>query len=748
METTPRSSDAGPFLVQPGSHIDGQGQVASTVDDSAISIPNLDIHMSPADATSLLPSLLTSSPNFPSTSPPTSLSSEAHAVPGYNAAAYDSRSPSLSPPPSPMPSYHDYVGAVKGATTRNRKQPTRYGFESQLVSTSVSEVSKRRRADSDQSAEAAKRSKTNGSVSKDQAEDVPMPDQPVQDDEQGLANQSNVIKAKAGKRGRGRPKKSTLAALAHDFSPEQDVIEQSPQQIEQNSVEQPQGPIRESIEASPVAVNRTEVKQTLLAGPVLHGHQRPSLVVRLKLRQHSTGKMQMGLPPIQLKIARVSPDMVEVSKQLAARPNLQTKPPARGQPAVFAEERQSLCETVMYYRSHQGSCYMNGGLVHSMLVAGNNHAHDYMGVDVIISRASGGMGLNTDGKLVQQKAQVENAQTRSMRKNMADQIPIVIICDKGNDAFPSRMDHKSDFTKASIRLERFLLTCEIRYSVLGFFKVTDVFARKGRVPKETVIQFRFEKLDPSKEGWWEPVGVAPPVRVGDLPAPAKHTCSHCRQTHEQVYLVWVCLTPKCSQYWKLRTGEEPRQEDLELYNPAWLKKKTSWENEEDPHDLQPLVVSTPDALNEAYPHSSTKGICCPKCGMCTSRYLFKGYYCDNPQCDFVHEPKPNPIPSYGLRDPYKLVGQGSPLSYDSATEHINYRHETTHNHRVNHFTIPGLDDNQIVHMIANQRVLEEPGGPDDMLSAMLESDMGMERSFLQSSKGNVLTTSTTLSDTC
>ena len=647
-----------------------------------------------------------------------------------------------------MPSYHDYVGAVKGTTVRNRKQPTRYGFEPQLVSTSGGEASKRRRADSDQSAEAAKRTKTNGTTSKAQAEDVPMPDQPVQDDEQGPANQSNVTKAKAGKRGRRRPKKSTTAALAHDFSLEQNVLEQGSQEVEQHPVEQPQEPIRESVEASSIAIYRTEVKQVSLAGLDSPGHQRPSLIVRLKLRQHFPGQMQMELPPVQFNIPRVSPDMVAISKQLAARPNLQTKPPARGQPAVFAEERQALCETVMYYRSHQGSCYMNGGLVHSMLVAGNNHAHDYMGVDVIISRASGGMGINKEGKLVQQKAQVENAQTKSMRKNMADQIPIVIICDKGNNAFPSRMDHKSDFTKASIPVEGLLLTCGIRYSVLGFFKVTDVFERKGKVPKETVIQFRFEKLNPNQEGWWEPVGIAPLVRVGDLPEPAKHTCSHCRQTHEQVYLAWVCLTPKCPQYWKLCTGEEPRQEDLELYNPAWLKKRTPWENEEDPHDLRPLVVSTQDALNEAYPHSSTKGICCPKCGMCTSRYLFKGYYCDNPHCDFVHEPKPSPVPSYGLRDPYKLVGYGSPLSYDSAMEHINQWHETSYNHRVNHFTIPGLDNGQIVHMIANQRVLEEPGGPDDMLSAMLESDMGMERSFLQSSKGNVFTMLTIIPDTC
>lgn len=434
----------------------------------------------------------------------------------------------------------------------------------------------------------------------------------------------------------------------------------------------------------------------------------------------SPGKTRIVKLKISIDERRLETDrmkMADLSQRLAIRTKLEDKPPAEGQPSIWALDRQALCETLPYYRSYQGACYMKDGIVRAMMFDENGHGRDFMDSDVIISRAGGGMGKDKAGNMIQVKAQSENAQSRSMRNNMKQSIPIVIISGDKNAACPSKIPH--------------------RYCVLGFFKVTDVISSKGQTAKQNIIQYRFEKLNSDRQQWWEPLGAdSRVVGLGEYGRPESHQCCECEVTHEQVYLKWVCLTPECSAYWKSPNGAELQPSDVEHFNPRWLKKKTVWENEDDPFDLRHPIspLFSRDQLDLAYSQGNTRGICCPICGKCNSRYKYEGWVCreDDHGCDFAH--KPSPMLARQVRNPARAVGVGQPISYDVAMEWVDLSHKFQLSHRINFFQIPGLEHDLIVHMIANKRALEEHRGPDDMFRAMQEQDIGLERRFMVSGK--------------
>lgn len=398
------------------------------------------------------------------------------------------------------------------------------------------------------------------------------------------------------------------------------------------------------------------------------------------------------------------------------------KPLPKGRPPVWAADRQSLCETLSYYRSYQSSCYMHGGQVYAMMFDENSHERDYMDSHTIVSRAGGGMTRDSAGGMVQIRPQSENAQTRSMQKNLSEQIPIVIICGNKNTQSPAKMPY--------------------RYNVLGFFKVTDIIYVRGKKANQNVVQYRFEKLNPDEESWWEPADAEPTLQPGEPRAPLQKRCGKCGVTQEQVYQKWACLSTTCAAYWKLPDSSDLQPSDIAYFNPRWLKKQTRWSNEEDPFDLVPLRADSKQALDITHPHDATRGICCPKCGMCNSRYQYKGWKCDNITCDFVHIPTLRPAPIQATRNLARPVGMGRPISYDIAEPHIKRHHEYRFNHQINIFQIPGFDEDFIFHMVANQRVLEESGGPDDMWKAIQEVDIGLERRHLVTGKGEMHQTST------
>jgi hypothetical protein len=61
------------------------------------------------------------------------------------------------------------------------------------------------------------------------------------------------------------------------------------------------------------------------------------------------------------------------------------KPEPHGQPIVWANKRQQLCETVPYYNAYQGSAYTNQGIVYAVLVDKEVSVRDKFEEEIIIT---------------------------------------------------------------------------------------------------------------------------------------------------------------------------------------------------------------------------------------------------------------------------------------------------------------------------------------------------------------------------
>jgi hypothetical protein len=407
-----------------------------------------------------------------------------------------------------------------------------------------------------------------------------------------------------------------------------------------------------------------------------------------------------------------------ISNQLHAQRNTgPNKSNPIGQPEVWAEGRQELCETLHYYRSYQGACYSTGGFVRGFMFDKVAHNRDYLDGNVIISRAGGGLTKDKDsGEMRAGKDQVEDSVALGLKNCILHRNPVVIIAGIDNPHIPSKPPHQ--------------------YCVLGSFKPTHVWSEKSGAGK--ILRYRFEKLNTKKESWWQAKDGPEALKLGSLPKPVEKTCDTCGIGSQQVYINgWMCLQPTYRSFWKMVVPTpslryntsflEPNEASL-IYDPRFLKQKTIWENDEQEH---PLVSNIAELSEHSLPGEDTSvafwsGIVCPKCGRCISRLNWTNWRCSNTTCDYKRSPPHTLISALSLRDPLWPVADSYTLSRDTISPLIGFSVRFEHGYRINRHTLPGIEG-FITHMIANKTVLEETGGPDAMFEELQQTDIGLQR---------------------
>ncbi|KAK8230812.1 hypothetical protein HDK90DRAFT_332907 [Phyllosticta capitalensis] len=400
------------------------------------------------------------------------------------------------------------------------------------------------------------------------------------------------------------------------------------------------------------------------------------------------------------------------------------KPPPVGQPDVWADGRQALCETLPYFNAYQGAGYTSGGFAYAFMVDSHSSPRDYLDADVLITRAGGGRSRDAaSGKTVQASDQsIDSAQVNSVRNSMLTYGPVAIISGDRNPQAPCTMPHP--------------------YNVLAWFKPAYIWAEKSG--RHVVIKYRFEKLDNESASWWMPQGLAQtPLKLGSLAPPEVNTCRRCQQSHTRIYIQgWMCLQPQCVNFWKLEDGSEPVEEEL-LYDPRFLKQYTPWPHSSPPQPLKPLPMQLGSSpiLGDNVSWEAGKGMACPRCGRCNSREAWKGWKCGHPACGYEHSLPHTLVPPSALRNPYDPMSTGYTSSKDQVLSPlIGQRIEFVHNYRIHYYTIPGIKG-FIAHLIANGTVLEEQDGPDDMWTELQKTEIGLRRRPLQNSilRGPMLT---------
>ncbi|KAK5123745.1 hypothetical protein LTR85_002381 [Meristemomyces frigidus] len=416
-------------------------------------------------------------------------------------------------------------------------------------------------------------------------------------------------------------------------------------------------------------------------------------------------------------LPEIDGELLSLSKALTHREPLGSKPDPQGQPLVWADSRQALCETVPYFKKPQGGCHANDHHVYAFLFDGVGHCREYMDSDLIIARAGGSMESDSSGTMLQGKDHSMNeAQVLAMLNDIKLQNPLIVICGDKNTGAPSKMPHK--------------------YCVLGWFKPISVWAEKtaGKGKKDWVtIKYRLERLNSAEPAWHAPAITNMPKTetAGLLMSKA---CTRCAKSSPQVYLIsWMCLNPSCKAFWKLATGADAPSGMLD-YNPAFLLERSSWDIEAEPFSVKPALPDVGKAIGDNLSYVNTRGICCPECGRCNHRHKFSGWICDNPECSWEGLPANHqPILPVSLHQPWDSVGDGPSLARN--------RHETgvevailyTHGYKVHRYTFAGIEGS-FIHAVANNKINREHEGPDDMLASIQIQDMGLERRRFNSEK--------------
>ncbi|KAL3418928.1 hypothetical protein PVAG01_09149 [Phlyctema vagabunda] len=401
-------------------------------------------------------------------------------------------------------------------------------------------------------------------------------------------------------------------------------------------------------------------------------------------------------------VARVTkqskPDPVDVQEGL---------PEPFGQPPVWADKRQQLCETLPYYRAYQSGSYMTAGKVFGFMMNKFIGRRDRFGNEVIISRCGGGKDADENGNMIQTRDQDTSAIARALERSMKEKQAVALIAGSGCPISPTKMPHY--------------------YNVLDWFHVTDVWCEMSQGLK--VWKVRFEKINLAELSWWAPKNSPAIPQDRDIVSTKTplRACLRCGKIYRKMYNAgWVCLNTGCVRYFEF---EGPSDDDTTDYDEAFLNERTRFEGTV-PSSISPLPLTNSD-LDEmdafGIEKECKRGIVCQKCRCCTRRIDWRVWSCENPACDYTYQIRQTPIPieevvARSLKKSKRFIMRGG----------IRVSQMTLTQYDVIEYSIPGVDGDEnsigfIRHFKANGIINKQPDGPNDLFIQMQEQDFGLKR---------------------
>ncbi|KAF2665469.1 hypothetical protein BT63DRAFT_66628 [Microthyrium microscopicum] len=460
--------------------------------------------------------------------------------------------------------------------------------------------------------------------------------------------------------------------------------------------------------SSPVSKKQKMIENTISSAEIV-----PTLNQTLPIPSSSTlyplSAHNGTTEPFEVRFARV--------KSIAALPNAE-KPLPVGEPPVWSKYRNTMCETLDYFRAYQSGTSSKGELYRGSLIAGTTYPGDWQDANRIISR-HGGCSGKQDGKSGLIKSQKWDLQSTAFQRLIDDQIPIPFIV--GSDYEGSICQLPSDKP----------------FSVMGHFLPQYMWmARQG---KHNIIRYSLRRL-PDQPAWWNGQGL--PTLDDVLPPPQELECATCCKSYLQVYTAWMCLNEKCAEFCKV-SGTQLDCAVLE-YNPHFLCMELPTPIPQPTEPLVPhqFVPSTGEnyAFNLAV--RATKGNVCPTCRQCVgrSRLVGKAWECDNPDCNYSIT-----VPQGVLTGP-NVTAEQRPLLYNGQARcndvvcqdlnsPITIRKFFDGAYTYKRYDIPGTDS-FVVHIAPNRSGLEGPARPHDLFESLQKEDVGMKRRFVGPHRGH------------
>ncbi|RDL41607.1 uncharacterized protein BP5553_01586 [Venustampulla echinocandica] len=351
--------------------------------------------------------------------------------------------------------------------------------------------------------------------------------------------------------------------------------------------------------SSPLSSPPTSPEASLLpphictnSGLCIHFFRDPGLKAA-RCANKSKARYQTPTPPAQKPTTTSAIRAAKVLQPYYANSQID-KPDPIGQPQVWADKRQQLCQALPYYNAYQSGAHTSEGYVLGFLCDKEVGKHDKFDDEIIISRIGGGRTQDAAGNFVQSKDQSMNSTYTSFMRSMKEDRPIGVIAGQGNRISPSKLPHY--------------------YNVLDWFHITDVWCELNNGCKTWMA--RFEKINLLERSWWSPQGIEPltPLSPSTVDGPKAHVacCTACNRGSKLIYNQgWTCLNNDCWEFFQFPNGLIEEYLD---YNNDFMKERTRYKGN-DPGSLAPPLLTDEDCAKiHAFGIETlfAKGIVCPK----------------------------------------------------------------------------------------------------------------------------------------
>ncbi|ORY67655.1 uncharacterized protein BCR38DRAFT_338511 [Pseudomassariella vexata] len=386
----------------------------------------------------------------------------------------------------------------------------------------------------------------------------------------------------------------------------------------------------------------------------------------------------------------------------------ESKPQPSGSPEVWSNGRAALCNAVeSYFNSHQGSQYACKGKLYGLLIDKYACHRDMVKSQIIITNVGGGRKLDsTTGQMARTQNQDDAcSQLKVLRAALNNRDVIVVISGSQYPYFPVVIPHT--------------------YNVLDHFIITDLWPEKdGKNISHWKI--RLEKFDLQSVSWWTPHGEEDreQFNAGQYICEAQ-MCPTCETESKIIFQQgWICLNNKCEEFFRCESGADV---DKLTYDEKFVNERS---HRVGPLEPVPLVPALPNAEGGDFGTEKKfkMGMVCPKCRCCSRRMHWKGWECENPDCDFTHTVQLREVPAANA---VKEEQQGKRIKASSYNEKLVGRWDLKiAGYDVEAYSFPGKDG-QVVGSVfvyrATSDIRSKVNGPDDLYRAMQKEDLRLKR---------------------
>ena len=385
-------------------------------------------------------------------------------------------------------------------------------------------------------------------------------------------------------------------------------------------------------------------------------------------------------------------DLVSASKRHMST----DKPLPCGRPLVWSNRRQELCETVSYYDSYEASWYHPQGNAMSMLISQDQSPRSYAEIDVIITRATGGMAEDPKRKgfMIQNKPHTDADHTVRAVKNAKLSKQAIILIGSNKCDMPLIMPHN--------------------FQVLEHYWITDTWWEK--INGFNVFKYRFERCDLPLQPWYMPANRE--FRAPDFSVTCNvDICKKCGTEQPQVYQVWLCLNHLCAAFWKLPNGKDIGKMALE-FNPAFVNKRSRFTGikkfEIRPQSFQ---FASHQAPQLAFSRGGWLGFWCSQCGKCSSREDWTGWQCT---CGNTHRINAPVLRAEETDVLFNKYNQPTPLTPPrSVTSRIGFETRMIGKYKVDYYRV--MENQWIIHLHSTPELNDQPNGPNQLFREMQEA---------------------------